>query len=323
MNLKLIERPDKLLDIAFSRARKKASHYKKQKTIFYTIKGKEIAKVDESATYLEERLKQVVIAFPSVNTLDPFYKDLFEFVIDLNETKKALGQMTAVAKIIKNLRRKTIVALKELPYIKEERSMDKAKNISRGYFGRVSSLIKELKNSIEVYNSATIKLKELPSINTRDDVYLLAGLPNVGKSTLLGKVTTSTPKIASYPFTTKGLNVGKFVKKHLNVQVIDTPGLLDRPLSERNRIELKAISAFQHLKGTIIFVVDPLQGIEPQTNLLKELKKLFTDKGFIVVINKTDLVDEEKVRNIKEEFKDYFVLLEGEGLNNLKKEIVD
>ena len=151
----------------------------------------------------------------------------------------------------------------------------------------------------------------------------IVGLPNVGKSTLLGKVTTSKPKIAPFPFTTQGLNVGYFVKKHIPTQVIDTPGLLDRELHKRNKIELKAINAFQHLKGTIIFVVDPTHSLDKQQNLLKELKKLFTEKGFMVVINKSDLVSEEELEDVKKMFSSYYTLIEGNGLDNLRKELVE
>ncbi|MDD4250816.1 MAG: 50S ribosome-binding GTPase [Candidatus ainarchaeum sp.] len=320
MNFKTIDTPDKLLDAAFGRARKSAALVKKQKTNFYTIKGKEITKIDVSAEFLIEKLSGIVQEFPSVNKLPPFYEDLFTFIVDINVLKKSLSSISSVSKVIKNIRREKIVFLKELPFEKD--SIKKVKKTSNEYFGRVSSLVKSLKNDIDVYNTAIKKLKELPSIKTSEEVYLIAGLPNVGKSTLLSKITDSKPKIAAYPFTTKGLNVGIFFKKYSPIQVIDTPGLLDRPLGERNRIELKAISAFQHLKGTIIFVVDPSQELKEQKNLLIELKKLFSDKGFIIVINKTDLINKEKMDLVLKEFSGQYVVIEGNELNNLKEELL-
>jgi nucleolar GTP-binding protein len=320
MNLKTIEKTEKLLDIAFRKGRKKANQYPKQRTPFYTIKGKEIAKIDASSEYLIETLSEKAKEFPSINKLPDFYKDLIGFIIDTDKTKKALAKFSATSKILKDLRRKKIVALKEMKF--ERGNKEKAKKISNEYFGRVSSLIKSLKKEVEIYNNAISKLREMPSIKAEEEVFILAGLPNVGKSTLLSKITDSKPKIASYPFTTQGLNVGTFIKKYLPVQVIDTPGLLDRPLQERNKIELKAISVFQHLKGTIIFVVDPIYKLEEQKNLFKELKKLFSDKGFIVVINKTDIASKEEIKKAKKAFEGNFVILEGQGLNNLKKEII-
>ena len=321
MRLKRLENSEKLLDTAFSRGRKAAKTYKKQATPFYTMKGKEIGKIDKSGEYLIDTISGVVKEFPSVNKLDPFYQDLFTSVIDLDETKKALSSITSVSKIQKTVRRESIVALKELRF--EKGSRDRAKRVSNRYFGRVSSLIKGLDKKIIVYNEAVTRLRELPSINTKEDVYLLAGLPNVGKSTLLGKITESRPKVAPFPFTTQGLNVGYFIKKHLPIQIIDTPGLLDRELHMRNKIELKAINAFQHLKGIIIFVVDPTYALTEQQNLLAELKKLFTEKGFIVVINKADLVREEELEKVKALFSDYYLLIEGKGYDNLKKDLME
>lgn len=315
-----MEKPQKLIDIAFSKGRKASENYPKQKTKFYSIKGKEIAKIDVSGNYLEEVLVKSVVNFPSIKTLPLFYQDLFKLIIDQDETKKSLATMTAVAKIVKKMRRDNIVKLKELKFTNN--SFSEAKKISNQYFGRVSSVIKSLKKPIEVYNSSVKQLRELPTIKADEEVFILAGFPNVGKSTLLAKITDSKPKVASYPFTTKGLNVGVFFKKFLPIQVIDTPGLLDRELYKRNNIEKKAISAFQYLKGTIIFVVDPTAKIKEQKQLFLEVKKLFSEKGFIIVINKTDIASDDEVNSVKKEFKDNYIILEGKNLNNLKEDLM-
>jgi len=321
MNFKNLDEPDQLLNSAFARGRKKAGQYAKQQTPFYTMKGKEIAKIDASAEYLMDTLNSRVVDFPSIDKLPEFYQDLMSFIIDINRMKKSLAKFSGVSRIIKDLRRTKIVALKELRF--EKGSIPIGKKISNEYFGRVSSAVKDLKKDIKIYNDGIKLMKELPAIKTDEEVYILAGLPNTGKSTLLGKITASKPRVASFPFTTQGLNVGKFFKNYLPVQVIDTPGLLDRDLSKRNKIELKAISAFQHLRGTILFVVDPTHSINEQKHLFSEIKKLFSDKGFMVIINKTDIASEEEIKNAQREFKDQYIILEGVGLNNLKKEICE
>ena len=319
MNLKYLEKPEVLIDVAFAKGRKSASIYPKQKTVFYTIKGKEIAKIDAMGSYLEETLALIPKEFPSIEHLAPFYRELFILIIDANEVKKALSHLSSVSKLVKKLRIKSIVALKEMPFT-HGASKD-AKAISNAFFGRTTSLVKSLSKPIADYDAAVKKLRELPSIKAQDEVYLLAGLPNAGKTTLMSKITSSKPKIAAYPFTTQGLNVGSFKRKHLSIQVIDTPGLLDRPLLERNKIELKAITALQYLKGTIIFVVDPFQDIETQKKLFGEIKKLFSDKGFIVVINKIDLAEEKVIEEAKAAFEDAYVIVDGNESNNLKKEL--
>jgi nucleolar GTP-binding protein len=105
-------------------------------------------------------------------------------------------------------------------------------------------------------------------------------------------VSTARPEIAAYPFTTKGLAVGHFEKNKIRYQIIDTPGLLDRPLEERNEIELQAISALRHVGKVMLFIIDPSETcgytLEKQMHLLEEIKKEF-GIPMIVAANKTDI----------------------------------
>jgi len=39
--------------------------------------------------------------------------------------------------------------------------------------------------------------------------------------------------------------------------VIDTPGILDHPLEERNTIEMQAITALAHLRAAVLYIIDP------------------------------------------------------------------
>lgn len=318
MDFKMMEKPDVLLNASFGRGRKAAAQYPKQKTKFYTLKGKEIAKIDASAEYLINVFEKTVTRFPSIDSLDPFYRELYDCIIDVDELRKALSSILSVARIIKKLRVTSIVVLKEMRYEKDEK---KIFDVSKRFFGRTSSLLKGLTKQIEQYNESARRLRELPHINAQEECYLLAGFPNVGKSTLMRKITDSKPKVAPYPFTTQGLNVGHFIRKHLPVQVIDTPGLLDRPIGERNPIELKAIAAFQYLKGTMLFVIDPLDDMDKQQNLFNEMKKLFYDKKFVVIINKTDIAKKDQIDYALKQFENEQLIIEGEGLDNLKNSL--
>jgi nucleolar GTP-binding protein len=316
MEVPFMQKPIPLLDSAMNRGRKAASLYPKQKTEFYTIKGKEIAKIDASANYIEETLFRSVKAFPNFEDLEPFYKDLYECILDTNELKKNLSSISSVARLVKNIRRNYIVKLKELRFNEGVKKQSFA--ITKSYVGRLSSLLKGLSKQIDFYNESARILKELPSIRTKENCVILAGYPNAGKSTLLSRITESKPQIAAYPFTTKGLNVGVFKKKYVPIQIIDTPGLLDRPLLNRNKIELKAVTALQHLNGLIVFVIDPIQEIDKQKNLFLELKKLFTHHNFLVVINKIDVATENEINSSKDNFSKELILLEGKDSPALK-----
>jgi nucleolar GTP-binding protein len=52
-------------------------------------------------------------------------------------------------------------------------------------------------------------------------------------------VTRADVDVQPYAFTTKSLFVGHMDYRYLRWQVIDTPGILDRPLEERNTIEMQ------------------------------------------------------------------------------------
>ena len=86
--------------------------------------------------------------------------------------------------------------------------------------------------------------------------------------------------------------MGHFTRKGIRYQVIDTPGLLDRPLEERNEIELQAISALKHVGSVILYIIDSSEtcgfSLDKQTHLLDEIKKEFA-VPILVAANKTDI----------------------------------
>ena len=63
--------------------------------------------------------------------------------------------------------------------------------------------------------------------------------PNVGKSSFVNKITRANVEVQPYAFTTKSLYVGHTDYQYLRWQVIDTPGILDQPLEDRNTIEMQ------------------------------------------------------------------------------------
>ena len=79
--------------------------------------------------------------------------------------------------------------------------------------------------------------KCLPSIDPSTRTLLITGSPNAGKSSFVNAVTHANVEVQPYAFTTKSLFVGHTDYAYVRWQVIDTPGILDHPLEERNTIE--------------------------------------------------------------------------------------
>jgi nucleolar GTP-binding protein len=126
---------------------------------------------------------------------------------------------------------------------------------------------------------------------------VLLGSPNVGKSSIVRAVSSGTPEVNDYPFTTRGVSVGHIIDKDrdLKFQVMDTPGLLDRPDVDRNEMEKLTYASLAHLPTAAIFVIDPsgLSGVhsslEAQLNVRKALKARFPRRPWLDVISKGDL----------------------------------
>jgi len=91
----------------------------------------------------------------------------------------------------------------------------------------------------------------------------------------MNKVTRTEVEVQPYAFTTKSLFVGHMDYKYLRWQVIDTPGILDHALEQRNTIEMQSITALAHLKACVLFFMD-LSGqcgysIKEQVSNLKKI----------------------------------------------------
>ena len=112
------------------------------------------------------------------------------------------------------------------------------------------TIIKRQKSALEYLEEVRQHLSRLPSIDPTARTLLLAGFPNVGKSSLINLLTRANVEVQPYAFTTKSLYVGHMDYNYLRWQVIDTPGILDHELEERNSIEWQSVTALAHLKVT-------------------------------------------------------------------------
>lgn len=163
----------------------------------------------------------------------------------------------------------------------------------------------------------------------------LVGFPNVGKSTILSKITRARPKIANYHFTTLSPNLGVCDYYDNQFVVADIPGLIEGA-SEGAGL---GIEFLKHIERTrmLVHVVDisGVEGRDAYDDYLKinaELKnyspKLAKLKQ-IVVANKLDVFGaEEKLKEFKKQIgrKHKIVCVSavtGEGLDNLKKAMFD
>ena len=134
------------------------------------------------------------------------------------------------------------------------------------------------------------------------DVGLL-GLPNAGKSTLIRAVSGSKQKVADYPFTTlhPGLGVVR-VEAHKSFVMADIPGLIEGASTGAGL----GHQFLRHLSRTCVLLhildIAPLDGsdpIESANTIIQELKAYdpeLLNKPRWLILNKTDMLPDEKTR---------------------------
>ncbi len=144
----------------------------------------------------------------------------------------------------------------------------------------------------------------------------IVGMPNVGKSTLISKISSAKPKISDYPFTTliPCLGVVKIDDYH-SFTVADIPGLIEGAHLGKGL----GTRFLKHIERTkvLIHMIDISGGEDPIVLYKKINDELFSfspkllEKPQVVVINKMDL------KEVKERFPFSKLSLEREGISPL------
>ncbi len=294
--LKNIEDHKFYLDVAFSRAKKKAAEkgQKKNKDRINTAKDKELARIDAVEGYLIETMSTIETSFPSIDSLPDFYYELCRLQFDTDKLKKALASLPWAKGKIKELAGET------RKRIKVAKSADYAKQYRNAFYGRVDSIMKRLSGKLQKIEQARRTMKAFPAIKQDIVTVAFVGFPNVGKSTLISELTGSDIEINSYSFTTRRLLIGYMRQDMRKVQLIDTPGTLNRE-DKKNNIERQAELAMKHAADAMVFVFDPTEQypLEKQEKLLKKTIKEHK-RETIIHISKTDIADPIIVEEIKE-----------------------
>mmetsp|Transcript_29717 Transcript_29717/g.45041 ORF Transcript_29717/g.45041 Transcript_29717/m.45041 type:complete len:458 (+) Transcript_29717:199-1572(+) len=172
-------------------------------------------------------------------------------------------------------------------------------------------------------------LRVAPAVRLDTPAVVLVGAPNVGKSSIVRAISSGTPEVNNYPFTTRGMTLGHVEvfwsdndaiakaavpdrKRKINTvapevvigqyafsqlcQIMDSPGLLVRPDNERNEMESLTLAAMQHLPTAVMYVMDlsgeagdKCSSVEDQLQLRREVRARFPRRPWIDVVSKYDL----------------------------------
>ena len=321
---------EELIEVAFSRASKvdiplvrRGSGPRIRRSIVW-VRRKENRRIKIVEATITSRLSKIVRTMPRVIEIHPFYIDLVDVLVGVGKFKKSLGALNWAVKRIHSFSSAYSRRAGRASTIRE------ASMIRREAYGRIASVLKQVSGDLIFLKEAGEKLDKLPTINPDMITIVVAGYANVGKSTLVKQLSTAKPEIATYPFTTKGVVVGHRDTENVRCQIIDTPGLLDRPLSERNTIELQAIAAIKHLADVIVFIFDPSETcgylLNSQLNLFKEIIGQFQDVPVVNMLNKVDLATGEQIELAKDALSGDIIegsALKNQGVEDVFKETFD
>ncbi|KAL3829049.1 hypothetical protein ACJIZ3_017851 [Penstemon smallii] len=244
-------------------------------------------KVKFTQQNFHEKLSTIIDEFPRLDDIHPFYGDLLHVLYNKDHYKLALGQINTARNLIGKIQKDYVKLLKY------GHSLYRCKSLKVAALGRMCTVLKRITPSLAYLEQIRQHMARLPSIDPNTRTILICGYPNVGKSSFINKITRADVDVQPYAFTTKSLFVGHTDYEFQRYQVIDTPGILDRPFEDRNIIEMCSITALAHLRAAVLFFLD-ISGscgysIAQQAALFHSIKSLFMNKPLIIVCNKTDL----------------------------------
>lgn len=311
-NIPTIMTAEEIIEFAHNRSTKISMKSSLRMKKIERSRIREVARLQEFTKQVKTKLSEAVEQFPSVERLHPFYVELSEILVGNDKLKQSLGAVYNCIPPIDDITDKHLQAIK---LADDFRQMKKSRSAAKG---RISSIVRATAENLDFIINAKNILSKLPGIAPNSPTIVCAGFPNVGKSTLVKAVSTAEPEIAYYPFTTKSVIIGHLKVDNHSVQIVDTPGILDRPMAKRNEIEREAIAALKYLANVIIFMIDPSEAcgwtFDQQLNLLNEVQKMFPINPILIVLNKIDITPAEKLEEVRKRLPKCHEIIASEGI---------
>jgi len=285
-----------------------------------------LAKIDKVFSLLADLVGKCA-RLPRSSSMHPFYAEIAliasEKMYD-NLIDKCRRVIHIVTNLYRDYRRRIV----------ESEDPVEIEALSREYVGRALSTVRRGLRSIELLRKAIEEVSRSPCISEEAINIVVCGMPQVGKSTLVSRISSAKPETSPFPFTTKRVIMGHLDIGGRRIAIIDTPGILDRPLEDMNEIEMKAVAAIKNLADLALFLIDPRKGayysLAEQLRVLRSVTSLLGMEKVDVLINKVDAASKEEVEEVLEILKSngyekiYLIsVLTGYGLDLLLKELAN
>ena len=275
-------RSEELVDKAFSRAAR-AGRAKQGKEAQESM-------LQTAGNILSDNLENVVTSWPDFDDVDAFYYELADAALADTDVG-GVDELRQALSAVMNAGRRADQLKGEYQGRIRTADTDTARKLRKQAFARLADVTEDVSAELLTVGEAREALRTLPDIRAKEPAIVVAGYPNVGKSSFVNRLTSADNETAAYPYTTTSINVGHLERDHIRYQLVDTPGLLDRPAEERNAIESQAVSALTHLADAVVVLVDASEEcgypLADQLELLAEAEGRF-DVPVLTVCNKAD-----------------------------------
>ncbi|MFH1848616.1 MAG: GTPase [archaeon] len=254
-------------DQAFSAARKAKQNLSLSGSKLDRARSAESKRILTATKVIQKNLTGIIQSFPTLNNLDPFYLELVKITIDFPVLKKSLGALQWAVRQVDRHSNEYHQKVQKCPDAR------KISSFRKSFYGRAASILRQISDNLSFLEHARRVMRNYPVLKEGLTTVVIAGFPNVGKTTLLHKLTESKPEIKPYPFTTKSINIGYIQTPNQDIQVLDTPGFLDR--TRLNPIEQQSALAIKYFSDILVYVFDLTEPypLKDQMELYKKLCK--------------------------------------------------
>ncbi|MCI4367897.1 MAG: 50S ribosome-binding GTPase [Thermoplasmata archaeon] len=222
-----------------------------------------------------------------------FERLLLEKAFSRGALPRAIHRLSVAERRIQGLARD---AQRELHHAENS---DQIAALIRKTYGKLASYVREVDPDLAMLVKIGRYLDDRPKLDPTVPTVVIAGFPNVGKSSLVARLSTARPKVADYPFTTLAIQVGHADLGFDRMQVLDTPGVLGRA-GQKNTAEVEAEAAVGGAANVVLFVLDPSERcgytMAEQEALLDRWKGEYAGSVFIEVETKADLLEAPSTR---------------------------